>query len=276
MQQFISSLENRVLETISEPSDYEKDGFIYCGKCHTKKQVEVMNPFTNKLEKKPCICSCMKQEIEKEEQQRKEAEERHKKEKLLSRSFSEPAYRNFTFEKDDLKNPKETHILKRYADRFREIKQSGQGLLLYGNIGTGKTFLSACVANQLIDEGFRVHMTTLPRIIAKIQKETFEKSDTIADLTECDLLIIDDLGVERQTEYMQEQVFEIIDARYRAKKPMLVSTNLSAKEMNSPAGIMAERIYDRILERCYPVCFEGENRRRDSNRFNELRGMLNG
>ena len=76
------------------------------------------------------------------------------------------------------------------------------------------------------------------------------------------LLIIDDLGAERSTEFAQEQVFNIIDARYRSGKPMIITTNLTAEEIKNPQEVGYARIYDRILERCFPIAVMGESRRR--------------
>ena len=78
------------------------------------------------------------------------------------------------------------------------------------------------------------------------------------------MLIIDDLGAERNSEYMQETVFNIIDARYRSGLPFIITTNLSIDELMSTDNIAQKRIYDRILERCYPVKVDGTSRRTES------------
>jgi len=70
------------------------------------------------------------------------------------------------------------------------------------------------------------------------------------------LLIIDDLGVERSSEYTIELVYHIIDARYRSGGPMIITTNLTLNEMENPGTREKERIYDRILERCTPIRVE--------------------
>lgn len=84
----------------------------------------------------------------------------------------------------------------------------------------------------------------------------------------CDLLILDDFGMERQTDYAREQVFNIIDGRYRFHKPLIVTTNLSLSELKHPNDIVEERIFDRILEMCVPVCFDGESLRQDKAKEN--------
>ena len=81
---------------------------------------------------------------------------------------------------------------------------------------------------------------------------------------EYDLLIIDDLGVERSTEYAMEQMFFVIDSRYRSRRPMIITTNLKLDELKNPSDLAHARIYDRILERCAPILFAGKNFREEN------------
>ena len=82
-------------------------------------------------------------------------------------------------------------------------------------------------------------------------------------LDDYSLLVIDDLGVERNTEYAMEQIFTIIDSWYRSKKPLIVTTNWKLEEIKNPPDLVHARIYDRILERCVPVLFSGKNFREE-------------
>ena len=109
-------------------------------------------------------------------------------------------------------------------------------------------------------------------VLNVIKQKLFVKKDKIHSekyyrridfLNKYSLLIIDDLGAERKSEFMQEQVFNIIDARYRSGKPMIITTNLTAEEMKKPSEIGQGRIYDRILERCHPVEVKGKSIRRE-------------
>ena len=76
--------------------------------------------------------------------------------------------------------------------------------------------------------------------------------------------IIDDLGVERSTEYAMEQMFFVIDSRYRSRRPMIITTNLKLSELKNPPDLAHARIYDRILERCAPLLFDGKNFREEN------------
>ena len=83
-------------------------------------------------------------------------------------------------------------------------------------------------------------------------------------MDENDLLIIDDLGVERSTDYAMEQMFFVIDSRYRSRRPMIITTNLKLSELKNPPDLAHARIYDRILERCAPILFDGKNFREEN------------
>ena len=107
-------------------------------------------------------------------------------------------------------------------------------------------------------------MTKFARIKNKIQGIFGGKNEYIDSLNRYDILIIDDLGAERKSEYMQEMVFNIIDSRYRSGLPMIVTTNLTWKEITTPNEVGYARIYDRIIERCIPVQVTGASRRRKS------------
>lgn len=89
------------------------------------------------------------------------------------------------------------------------------------------------------------------------------KNEIITSLSKYQLLIIDDLGAERTSEYMQETIFNIIDARYRSGLPMIITTNLDISDIWNQDGIGHGRIYDRILERCIPVKVDGSSRRKE-------------
>ena len=155
-----------------------------------------------------------------------------------------------------------------YVEHWPEAFKKNVGLLLFGDVGTGKSFAAGCIANALLDQDIPVLMTNFPTILARLSG-TFgaERADFLASLGDYDLLIIDDLGVKRGTEYALEQMFSIIDSRYRSGKPLIVlivTTNLKLDEIKHPPDLAHARIYDRILERCAPILFAGKNFREDN------------
>ncbi len=132
--------------------------------------------------------------------------------------------------------------------------------MLWGPIGTGKGFLAGCIANALLEQEVTVKMTNFNTILNDLF-EVEEKSEYIRALAGYDLLIIDNLGVERSSEYALENIFSVIDRRYRSGKPLIVTTNLPLSKLKSETNVDKKRIYDRILERCVPLKIDGNSRR---------------
>ena len=152
-----------------------------------------------------------------------------------------------------------------YVDHWPQAFKRNIGLLLFGDVGTGKSFLAGCIANALLDRDIPVLMTNFPTILARLCGTFGEGRTAFLDSPgDYDLLIIDDLGAERNTEYALEQMFSIIDSRYRCNKPLIVTTNLKLDELKRPPDLAHARIYDRILERCAPILFAGKNFREDN------------
>ena len=233
-----------------QEGDYIKDGLLYCGKCHTPKQCEV--EMGGRIIKPYCMCRC---EVEREERLKEEerARERMQRADRMRRTgFPDSEMRDWTFANDDGKDAKTMAAMRRYVEKFPEMLENGTGLMLYGNVGSGKSFAAACIANALIENGTPCLMTNFQRIVNKY----------IDSLQKFDLLIIDDFATERKTEYMAEQVTAVIDARYRSKLPLIVTTNINPRDLMSADGIGEQRIYSRIMDMCVPVAFNGQDRRR--------------
>ena len=246
--------------SLDHPDDYiGEDGLKHCGVCHGKKQHRLQ--MFGKENVVACICECRVKQLEAEERQR----EQEKMQKVINENrrtgFPESDMQYMTFEQDDGTHPGISRAMKIYVDNFPKLIREGKGLLLYGDVGTGKTFAAACVVNALIDSGYSCLMTNFSRVLNTLWG-TEQRQDYLDELNRFQLLVLDDLGAERRSEHAQEQVFNIIDARYRAKLPLIITTNLSAEELKNPQDITNRRIYDRILEMCHPIAVNGVNRRR--------------
>ena len=164
----------------------------------------------------------------------------------------------------------------RYAENFPKFLKEGKGLLLFGSVGTGKSYYAACIANRVIDQGYSARMTNFATLTNDLSGMAEGKNRYIEDLGRYALLIIDDLGAERKSEYMQEIIFNIIDSRCRSGKPMIITTNLSGDEIKNPDNTGYARIYDRLLGCCFPQEISGPSRRKKELRdsFGDMRAIL--
>ena len=216
--------------------DYQKDGLWYCGVCHRPKQHRIeLGSFKRIVW---CICQCdadrLQERKEKDDyEERMRYVQRLKMASCMPRDCMEASFSEYRVRKE---NEKAFNIAKRYVERFGTMKQEAQGLLLYGPLGTGKSYTAACIANALMEQSVPVLMTSFVEI-----------------LKEATLLIIDDLGAERDSAYAVEKVYSVIDRRVRSWKPMILTTNLKVQDMVGCADLSLRRIYDRIFEKCYPV-----------------------
>ena len=234
-----------------------EDGLWYCGKCGHPRQYVITEDCPIKGVTVAVNCLCMRREYEEMVRRR----QRDQIDALREACFTDPAQRFWTFLNDNGTNPK-MDIARRYCEKWEtEILPNNYGLLLYGGVGCGKSYMAGCIANALIDRCVPVRMTSFTQIVNDLIGMTYGKNEYISRLCSASLLIIDDFGVERSTEYTMEQIYSVIDARSRSGKPLIITTNMDAKELTSPKDIMRSRIYDRILEMCCPVAFSGVNQR---------------
>lgn len=243
-----------------EPWDYMQDGLLYCGKCHTPKQTQV--ELFGKIRKPLCLCKCAAEKRDKEQADMKQREQIKRVGEMRRLGFPDADMQGMTFAADDGNTPKLSAIAQNYVDNFGEMRKQSKGLLFYGSVGTGKTFLAACIANALIDKGIPCMVTNFARLANAIGGTFDGKQAYLDGLNKYELLVIDDLGAERETEYMGEMVHNIIDSRYRSGKPIIITTNLTAAEMTNATETRRQRIYSRLFEMCIPIEVSGDDRRK--------------
>ena len=278
MSQFDDMVLN-MTQTTPEPEDYTgEDGLLYCGKC--RKPKEAYFPEGKSLfgrDRHPAECDCQRAEREKREVAEKRRTHLEAVERLKQRGFTNPAMREWTFDNDNGKCPQMKHA-RSYVECWEQMKAENIGLLLWGKVGTGKSYFAGCIANALMEREIAVCMTNFALILNDLAASFKDRNEYISRLCSFPLLILDDFGMERGTEYGLEQVYNVIDSRYRSNKPLIVTTNLTLEELQHPEDTAHARIYDRLLEMCSPVRFTGENFRKATaqEKMKRLKTLLNG
>ena len=251
-------------QTTPEPEDYTgEDGLLYCGKCRKPKEAYFPKEAAAWIgrDRHPAECGCQRAEREKREAAEKRRSHLETVERLKRQGFTDPAMREWTFANDNGKCQQMKNAAG-YVERWEEVQTGNYGLILWGKVGTGKSYFAGCIANALMEKEIPVCMTNFALILNDLAASFTGRNEYIARLCSFPLLILDDFGMERGTEYGLEQVYNVIDSRYRSNKPLIVTTNLTLEELQNPEDTAHARIYDRLIEMCSPICFTGENFRK--------------
>lgn len=169
---------------------------------------------------------------------------------------------------------------RRAAEKFvatwHERLEAGHGLTLSGDIGTGKTMVAVAIANTLVKQGATVRFLTVTNMQAKL-KRWDDANDIMDDLKRVALLVLDDFGQERVTEWSSAQLFDLLDARYQAKLPTILTTNLGGKGLREhyirslthgkdqmpadQAALTVDRVLSRLRQRNVGIVFSGADQR---------------
>lgn len=238
-----------ILQQPKYDNDYIIEDVLYCGNCNTPKRE--YQTFGNEKIQVPILCKCQKEKTEKYKEQKRREDEQQEINRLRQKGLPE-LFHSYTFANDNHHNQDVTDVCNNYVSRFGKMQEHNLGIIFCGNVGSGKTFYACMIANALIDKLYSVKLVNLPMIINKLQ-QTFDKDEIIQELLRYDLLIFDDIGVERNSDFVNEQIYTIINARYETKKPFLVTTNIPRAELENPKNVAHERIYSRILQVCSTI-----------------------
>lgn len=247
---------------------YEKDGHIYCKTCNCQVDgtpVELSG--RKRIFRKSCQC---------DEERKRIQEERERQEKIAEikkRCFIERNQENYTFGNADESTDKELlKKVKKYVEQFEKMKEENIGLIIYGGVGTGKTYITCSIVNAIIEKYlYECKVMNFSQILNELQNGGFNlnRNEYIDSLTRKTLLVIDDFGIERDTEYALEQIYNVINARYQKQKPTIITTNLDYKDLEKevPYNLMLSRIYSRIIEMGVPLKITGKDRRKEKRKL---------
>ena len=253
----LGELISRLIPMNTENTYTGEDGLLYCTKCHTRRCTkEPIYPFNKRM---PIVCECMKEEERKEKELEEQKEKLRKLDKLRGASLLGERYRDAWFVKTDLNRPTDFQKAFQRCHKYCEIAdqalENGWGIYIYGDSGTGKTHLTACMCNELMSQMRQCLFTNFFEI-SKLIKSTWngnaDSEAVIRRICEVDFLFLDDLGTEKVTSngednWLQGQVFDIINKRYNNRKPTIFSSNYSMNELIADRGLMKKTV-DRIGE----------------------------
>lgn len=262
-----------------------KDGLRYCTVCGERFERRIPFPLLDGSggteERIVAIsCKCRRDERERTEKRMKFEEDQRRIDELRKLSLMDAKIKDVRFSTYRVtdENRRIFNIAKRYVENFEEMLERNQGLLLWGNVGTGKSYTAAAIANELLQKQVPVIMTSFVKLLKELGGFDNDDAAYISKLNSATLLVIDDLGTERGTDFALEKVYDVIDSRYRSNKPIILTTNLDFDFMKNCTDIRYNRIYDRIFEMCYPVKVEGMSWRKKEAvaRFGDMKKILEG
>lgn len=242
----------------------------YCGKEYVENKNIMANlpDFMKEAIKYIPACDCLEKKKHQEftelskqydEESRRNRVKKYKDISIIDKKFYESKFEN-------AETTPVINFLKKYSEKFKILGTAPAGIFLYGSVGTGKTYATSCLANDLMTNGKTVLFMSFALYLLKIREsfknsyeETSIESEIIKHVKTCDLLIIDDLGVENVKEFAIEKLFTLLDTRYRANKPFIITTNLTPERIKEKFG---ERIYDRINGSTHAYECKGESKRK--------------
>lgn len=267
MNEVFNAIVQNAAVSNSAEDDYinPTDGLKYCGKCHTPKEAYFPDGFDWGGNKTHSVqCRCAKEQYEKEKQEELARQTAMRIAQLRMDAFRDIPAAMWRFDQATVHTP-QLEKAQKYVEHWEIFRKSGQGLLLFGGVGTGKSYAAGCIANALIDRKISVLFVHMTDVINRMQGNfSADRENYLKSLIRPELLILDDLGAERNTTYGKERVFDVINNRCLSCKPMIITTNIPLSAMKNAADLDDRRIYDRILEVCTPIAFNGESFRKSN------------
>lgn len=226
------------------------------------------------------MCRCEEEAEARESERRRIEADEEAVQKLKKLSFMDKKLENASFANYEISHENQAAYTAsvRYVGRFEEMLKTGQGLLFLGPVGTGKSYTAAAIANELMSRKYTTVMTSFVKLLNIMSQPSTADEEYLAMLNRSDMLFIDELGAERGTDAALEKVYNVIDSRYRSCKPLILTTNLTMAEISTEKDIRYIRIYDRVLEMCYPLEMTGLSlrKREAARRYTNMKRLLEG
>lgn len=279
----ITQMEVNTTASPNENTYLDDEGLKHCNVCHDYLETFIINPFTGVKTKVNCKCTCFFEEQKREEEAKRNFERQQEIKRLQKNSLLGERYKDVTFDNsrtgENAMFDKAFKRCRNYCEIPNKVLEEGYGMYIFGDSGTGKTHLTACMVNELVKQQKPVLFTNFFEI-SQIIRGTFNKNsktseiDMIEKIANIDFLFLDDLGTEKVTKngednWLQEKVFEVLNKRYNNKKPTIFTSNYSLDELNTDRGLM-EKTVERIFEMSSLILeIKGESNR-IKNRQNEL------
>lgn len=213
-----------------------------------------------------------------QEQMRRAEEERRREARLKAAGLAARRLRDMTFRTFQKRPGTEAALdaVRRFLQGFSP--HCGRGLLLVGNTGSGKTHLAVAVAHYLLEKGHRVVFANVSHLLASFRwsyrrDDDGTEEEMIRRMIDADLLVLDDLGVDKPSEWVDQVLYTIVDARYQDYRPLIVTTNCSLIPGTAPDEAAAgegvsefgyqvgQRVESRVMGMCEPVVLTADDYR---------------
>ena len=242
--------------------DFYRDDIMICGLCGKPKEVAYHTD--EGMVKFPVIHSHQLEDLGRKEETVFDMMQRKQRWRnaCFAGEFRELGNECKIENRDEDTQPEAIDALDRFCKTMFENRKNrmGRGLIIYGMNGRGKTFLAGCLCNMLLDKDYKVVMTSTRRLRSQVDEKFGSLNSTLDWLTRHDAVCLDDMFADRQTDTQREFTFSVVDALYKMRVPMIVTTNVTKAYLVNPSDSDKPTI-DRIKERCEKLELVGRNRR---------------